>query len=85
METQMKIKDSVVLLTGANRGLGLSFSKALLAAGARKVYAAARDPSGISFPGVERVKLDVTSAGDIRAAAANCPNVYLGEAQATVA
>ena len=38
----MKIQDSVALVTGANRGLGLAFAKALLADGARKVYAAAR-------------------------------------------
>ena len=40
----MKIKDSVVFITGANRGLGLAYARAALAAGAKKVYAAARDP-----------------------------------------
>ena len=40
----MKIKDAVVFITGANRGLGLAYRKAALAAGAKKVYAAARDP-----------------------------------------
>ena len=48
----MKIKDSVVFITGANRGLGLAFAKAALAAGARKVYGAARDPGSIDLPGV---------------------------------
>ena len=37
----MKIQDSVAFVTGANRGLGAAFAKALLAAGAKKVYAAA--------------------------------------------
>lgn len=40
----MKIRGSVALVTGANRGLGLAFTKALLDRGAKKVYAAARDP-----------------------------------------
>ena len=31
----MKTKDSVVLVTGANRGIGLAFCRALLARGAR--------------------------------------------------
>ena len=32
----MKIENSVVLVTGANRGIGLAFARALLARGARK-------------------------------------------------
>lgn len=32
----MKIRDSVALVTGANRGLGLVFAKELLAAGAER-------------------------------------------------
>ena len=35
----MKIQDFVALVTGANRGLGLAFTRALLAGGARKIYA----------------------------------------------
>ena len=31
----MKIKGSTALVTGANRGLGLAYAKALLAAGAK--------------------------------------------------
>jgi NAD(P)-dependent dehydrogenase (short-subunit alcohol dehydrogenase family) len=48
----MKIRDSVAFVTGANRGLGLVFAQELLAAGARKVYAAARQPEGITLDGV---------------------------------
>ena len=40
----MKIENAVVLVTGANRGIGLAFARELLARGARKVYAGARDP-----------------------------------------
>ncbi|MEI7188396.1 hypothetical protein [Dickeya dianthicola] len=61
----MNIKDSVALVTGANRGLGAAFVRALLAAGASKVYAAARDPLTITEPGVVPVRLDVTSPDDI--------------------
>jgi NAD(P)-dependent dehydrogenase (short-subunit alcohol dehydrogenase family) len=47
----MKIRDSVAFVTGANRGLGLVFAQELLAAGARKVYAAARNPEHIPLQG----------------------------------
>jgi NAD(P)-dependent dehydrogenase (short-subunit alcohol dehydrogenase family) len=43
----MKIANSIVLVTGANRGLGRELVRALVARGARKVYAAARDISTI--------------------------------------
>lgn len=73
----MKIKGSTAFVSGANRGLGLAYTKALLAAGARKVYGGARDPSTITLPGVTPVKLDVTSAEDIAAAVALCGDVDL--------
>jgi NAD(P)-dependent dehydrogenase (short-subunit alcohol dehydrogenase family) len=65
----MKIADSTVLITSANRGIGLAFAQAFLARGARKVYAAARDPSRVTLPGVKPVQLDVTSPVDVEAAA----------------
>ena len=37
------IKDKVVLITGANRGIGRSFATVALAQGAKKVYACARN------------------------------------------
>ena len=73
----MKLKGSVVLVTGANRGLGLEFAKQALALGAAKVYAAARDPSKITLPGVVPVKLDVTNVADVAALAVQCPDVTL--------
>jgi NAD(P)-dependent dehydrogenase (short-subunit alcohol dehydrogenase family) len=74
----MKIKGSTALVTGANRGLGLAYAQALLAAGARKVYAGARDPSSVpSLEGLVPVKLDVNDAADIAAAAAACGDVDL--------
>jgi len=64
----MRIRDSVALVTGANRGLALAFAQELLAAGARKVYAAARHPERITLDGVDRVSLDVTKPNGIAAA-----------------
>ena len=49
----------------------------LLARGARKVYAAARQPERINLPGVERVRLDVTNPEDVAAAARQCSDVDL--------
>ena len=73
----MKIANSVAFVTGANRGLGLAFAKALLAGGARKVYAAARDPGSVTLPGVTPIRLDVTSLDEIAAAARECGDVDL--------
>lgn len=73
----MDVKGSVVLITGANRGLGLQFAKEALARGALKVYAGARDPASIHLADVIPVKLDVTSAADIAAAAEQCQDVTL--------
>ncbi len=73
----MKIKDSVALVTGANRGLGLAFTEALLAGGARKVYAAARDLASVKQPGVQPVRLDVTQPEQVEAAAREFGDVNL--------
>ncbi|OBP16830.1 short-chain dehydrogenase [Rheinheimera sp. SA_1] len=73
----MKLENSVVFVTGANRGLGLVFAKQALAQGARKVYAAARNPDSITLPGVIPVKLDVTNAEDIARVARDYPDVTL--------
>lgn len=74
----MKINNSIAFVTGANRGLGLAYAKALLAAGARKVYAGARDPSSVPvLDGLVPIRLDVNNAGDIAAAAAQCGDVDL--------
>jgi NAD(P)-dependent dehydrogenase (short-subunit alcohol dehydrogenase family) len=73
----MNLKNAVVLITGANRGLGLAFARIALARGARKVYAGARDPSTITLPGVEAIKLDVSNPADVAAAAAHATDVTL--------
>lgn len=74
----MQIRDSVVLVTGANRGLGQALVAEALARGARKVYAAARDPAGVAVrPGVVPVRLDVTDPRQIAALAGECRDVEL--------
>jgi NAD(P)-dependent dehydrogenase (short-subunit alcohol dehydrogenase family) len=73
----MKIENSVAVVTGANRGLGLAFAKALLERGAKKVYAGARQPSSVTLPGVIPVELDVTRPETIAAFAAVAGDVTL--------
>ncbi|MBG6118494.1 NAD(P)-dependent dehydrogenase (short-subunit alcohol dehydrogenase family) [Sphingobium sp. JAI105] len=75
----MDIENSIAFVTGANRGLGKSFIEALLAAGASKVYAGARDPQKVTVtdPRVVPVKLDITDENDVKAAAETCPDVNL--------
>ena len=79
----MDITNATALVTGANRGLGRELVAALLAAGARKVYATARDVAGLqglvaTYPGrVETLVLDVTDAAQIDRAAAQCADVNL--------
>ena len=73
----MKIENAVVLVTGANRGIGLTFARELLARGARKVYAGARDPAAVVQRGVQPLRLDVTKPGDVAAGAALASDVTL--------
>ncbi|MFY2949021.1 SDR family oxidoreductase [Achromobacter ruhlandii] len=73
----MQLKNATVLITGANRGIGLAFAREALARGARKVYAGARDPASVTLPGVQAIQLDVTSDQDVAAAAALAKDVTL--------
>ena len=65
----MEIAGSVALVTGANRGLGARFATELLARGATKVYATAREPASVSAQGVEVLPLDLLDQASIEAAA----------------
>jgi len=73
----MKIKNSVVLVTGGNRGLGKAFVEEALARGAAKVYAGARDPRTVTTPGAVPLALDVTDPDSVTAAAAAAGDVTL--------
>lgn len=69
---------TIALVTGANRGLGLAFVHGLLQAGAKKVYAAARDPATLpTLPGVVPLALDVTQPDQIAAAAEAAGDITL--------
>lgn len=71
----MKIQNSSALVTGANRGLGHALVEELLARGARRVYATARDAKTLEAlvrTAPERIiplRLDVTDAASLEAAA----------------
>jgi len=74
----MKIGGSTALVTGANRGLGKALVEALRIAGAKKIYAAARNPADISAGAiVQPIALDITDTIQIDAAAARCGDVNL--------
>ena len=76
----MQITNTVALVTGANRGIGRAIVEALLARGAAKVYAAARDPASLAAfidPRVVPLALDVTDPASVAAAAARADDVIL--------
>lgn len=73
----MDIKNSVALVTGANRGLGRAFAQRLFDRGARKVYATARRPEAMDLPGVEALALDITDPESVSAAAEAVPDISL--------
>jgi NAD(P)-dependent dehydrogenase (short-subunit alcohol dehydrogenase family) len=73
----MNVKNSVVFITGANRGIGLSLAREALARGAAKVYAGTRNPDGFSEQGLIPVKIDVTDLKSIAAAAKAASDVTI--------
>lgn len=73
----MDIKGSVALVTGANRGIGRAFARALLDHGAAKVYAGARDPGSVADREVTPLRLDVTRPEEVAAAAATAGDVTI--------
>lgn len=75
--TQLTVEGSVALVTGANRGLGKAFARALSDAGAAKVYAGARDVSTISDPDVVPVALDVTDHAQVEKVARELGDVQI--------
>jgi len=75
----MRIQGCVALVTGSNRGLGQALVEGLLAVGAAKVYAAARDAAKIAARDtrVVPVTLDTTKTEQIAAAARTASDVTL--------
>lgn len=64
-----QLEGSVVLVTGAQGGLGREFVAQALARGAGKVYASARSPQQWDDPRVVPLRLDVTDEASVAAAA----------------
>src|SRR3954447_18172296 len=64
----LAISDKTVLVTGANRGLGRALVDEALMRGARRVYAASRQPMVVSDERVIPLILDVTDAAQIQGA-----------------
>lgn len=76
--TGTPIEGSVVLVTGANRGIGAEFVRRLRDRGAAKIYAGVRNtdtytPEG----GVIPIRLDVTKQDEIQAASATASDVQI--------
>src|SRR6266436_3401497 len=62
------IRDKIILVTGANRGIGKALVEEALKRRAKRVYAAARQPLAHSDGRVKPLVLDVTNAAQIQAA-----------------
>lgn len=67
----------IVLVTGANGGLGEQFVVQALERGARRVYAAARSPKQWDDARVQALTLDITRSDDIAGAVAAASDVNL--------
>jgi NAD(P)-dependent dehydrogenase (short-subunit alcohol dehydrogenase family) len=64
----MRIPDTAVLVTGANRGLGRALVEEALRRGAKRVYAGTRQPLPHSGRRVTPLTLDVTNVAQIQGA-----------------
>jgi NAD(P)-dependent dehydrogenase (short-subunit alcohol dehydrogenase family) len=80
---RFRVADAVVLVTGANRGVGRCLVEALLERGAPRIYAAARDPAALAplqAAGGGRVvalRVDITDEDQVRAAAEAAADVTM--------
>ena len=79
----MNMTSSVAFVTGANRGIGRAFVERLLHGGARRVYAAARNPAllepvvALDRARIIPVKLDITNWHEVETAAHMAADVNL--------
>ena len=79
----MNVQESVAFVTGANRGIGQAYVEALVQAGARRIYVAARsidtlkDVVAIAPDRIIPIALDVTNLDQVTAAAQAAQDVTL--------
>jgi NAD(P)-dependent dehydrogenase (short-subunit alcohol dehydrogenase family) len=79
----MQLRGCVALVTGANRGIGEQYVKALLTSGAKKIYAGTRDLENLRDLGaasdgtIEPLRIDITREADIADAVGRCRDVNL--------
>lgn len=79
----MNLKGKIVMVTGANGGVGSALIKALLDKGAAKVYAAARTIAAVeelaqfNAERIVALRLDITSAASVATATEQCVEVNL--------
>ncbi len=79
----MNVQDSIVFVTGANRGIGKAYVEALVQAGVRRIYASARsadtlkDVVAIAPDLIIAIALDVTDPEQVKAAAQVAQDVTL--------
>ncbi len=65
----MSMEDKIVLVTGANRGIGKALADEALARGAKRVYAGTRQPLTHPDPRLVPLTMDVTDPAQVQAAA----------------
>ena len=81
--SNVSVKDAVVFVTGANRGIGRAIAEEAAARGAKRIYAAARDAASVAdlvdeYPEqIVAVRLDVTDSDQVEKAAAQAPDTQI--------
>ncbi|WP_026842791.1 SDR family oxidoreductase [Citrifermentans bremense] len=77
----MELRDQVVLVTGANGGIGSALVSAFLTAGVKKIYAGTKNkgtlPGGLGDPRITPVVIDIADPSSVKAAALACPDVTI--------